>query len=426
MRFPLFVKKLLIRSGIASMLPGVRRLTDGAGSFLHYYSDRVLSLPLLDLATLAHFQEIQGPDAINLALGAPRLDLVPSGSTRLPADRRGWPGHWGLDELREAVSERLGRERRLAVSPTDGILITHGIAGGLNVVLDTFINGGDKVVLFDPSSPLYRLSLEPRQGRIRWLDCWNESGRLRFRLDLLARALRGARLLVVNSPHNPTGGVIAPEDLEQVAWWARKRNVLIFSDEAFSRFQYEGDMSSILSFQDARDRTIIAGGVSQEFGLASGRVGWLAGHRNLLRPCALSQTLHTPFVPTLCQQIALTALRQGSDCFQPIRAEFASRRQYAWERLHSMLLEASWPGGAYFLWAPVHKLGLDGRSFAERLLRERKVLVTPGEFFGPGGSGYIRLSYAAEDGRLREGLSRIGELVRDMPHGQQTIEKRAA
>ncbi len=415
MAYPLFLTKLLIRSGIARYLPKVQRLTDGGGAFLRYYSDRVLAAPYAELRQTAPFWELHGPDAIDLAQGTPRFDLVPSGSTKLPADRRGWPPPWGLPELRATVAEKLLAEHRLAVSPTDEVLITQGVAGAFSVVLDTFVNAGDRVVLFDPTSPLYVFPLRQRRARIRWIPTWMEQGRIRFRLDYLAKALQRARLIVVTSPANPSGGVIAAEDLEQIAWWAKRHDALIFSDEAFARYCYEGTSTSIGTLPKARRRTLTAGSVSKGHALASARVGWLAGYRHLVRPCALTALLQTPFVPTLCQHIALMALRQSPETFEPIRAEFASRRRYTFERLQALGFQPAWPAGAYFFWVPVWELGLSGREFAEGLLRAKNVLVTPGDPFGPSGLGYVRLSYATEDGRLREGLGRLAEFIRGLP-----------
>ncbi len=125
--------------------------------------------------------------------------------------------------------------------------------------------------------------------------------------------------------------------------------------------------------------------------------------------------MRSPFVPTLCQQIALTALQHGDEEFQPIRAAFESRRRYAFERLQALGLKPAWPAGAYFFWFAIHDLGWNGREFAEQLLRAKNVLVTPGDLFGPSGKGSIRLSYAVEDGRLREGLGRMAEFLRSRP-----------
>jgi aspartate/methionine/tyrosine aminotransferase len=412
--YQLFLTKLLIRSGIARFLPSVRRWTEGGGAFVHYYSDRILTAPHRQLRDAGAFMELHGPDAIDLALGAPRFDLVPSGSTKLPADRRGWPPPWGLPELQQAVADKLRGDNHLSVHPPDEVLVTHGAAGAFSVVLDTFVNCGDLVVVFDPCSPLYSLALRHRRARIRWIPTWMDSGRVCFDFERLVRPLRGPRLLIINSPNNPTGGVIPPEDLERIAWWAGRRDTLIVSDEVFERYYYDGSPLSIGTLPAARRRTLTIGSLSKGHGLASARVGWLAGCRHLIRPCALSATLHTPFVPTICQQVALTALRQPTAAFQPLRAEFESRRCYTYERLQTMGLKPYWPAGAFSFWVPVQELGVDGHAFASRLLKTKRVLVSPGDFFGPSGRGHIRLSYAAEDGRLREGLSRLDEFVRSL------------
>jgi aspartate/methionine/tyrosine aminotransferase len=409
---PLFVKKLLIQSGIARWLPSVQRLTDGGADFLHYYSDRLLAAPHLELGDLAALLDAHGPDVIDLTLGSPRFDLMPSGGTKLPADRRGWPPPWGLPELRAAIAETLLAGNGLAVSPADEVLVTHGAAGAFSTAIDTFVNPGDRIVLFDPTSPLYPLMLRSRRACVHWVPTWMEEGRLRFRLDHLDKALRGARLLVVTSPANPTGGIISPEDLEQIAWWADHRDVLLFNDAAFERYRYEGEVPSIGTLPRARQRTLTAGSVSKGHALASARVGWLAGCRHLVRACSITAALQTPFVPTLCQQLALTALRQSGDPFQQVLEQLDSRRHYAFDRLRSMGLNPAWPSGAFFFWVPVWELGLSGRAFAEHLLREKSVLVTPGTSFGPSGAGHVRLSYAVEDGRLREGLGRMAELLR--------------
>lgn len=426
MALPLFLTKLLIRSGIARWLPGVRRITDGGGAFLRYYSDRLLRAPHQAVREAEALLETPGPDAIDLSQGAPRFDLAPSTTTRLPADRRGWPPPGGLPELRAAVAEKLLADNQLAVDPADEVLITLGAAGAFSVAADTFLNPGDHVVLFDPSSPLYSLILRHRRARPRWVDTWVEDGRLRFRTEHLKKAMHRARLIVVNSPHNPTGGVLTPDELELIAWWADRRDVLIFSDEVFERYQYEEDALSIGTLPKAGQRTLTVGSVSKGHALAAARVGWLAGHRHLVRPCLLAAVLQASVPPALSQLVALAALRQDPDAFQSIWNEFESRRRYAFERLRGMGLKPVWPAGAFFFWVPVWEMGMDGRTFADRLAREKKVLVTPGKPFGPCGTGYIRISYALEDGRLREGLMRLAEFLRGRDAAATDIEKWAA
>jgi aspartate/methionine/tyrosine aminotransferase len=411
---PLFLTRLLIRTGIARFLPWVQRLTEGGGDFLPYYSDRILTAPYADLQEVATYVGPHGPDVLDLGRGTPLCELDAGDLTSGATNRRDLPPAQGLPELRLAVAEHLAAEQRLWVRPADEVLITQGATGAFSAVLESFINPGDRVVVFDPTSPMFLLALRYHRARIRWVATRMEKGCLRFRLDHLARALRRARLVVVNSPANPTGGVIAPEDLEQIAWWARHHDVLVYSDEVFASYQYDDEGVSIGTLPAARQRTLTVGSVSQGHGLASLRVGWLAGYRHLIRPCILASALQALSVPALCQDAALAALRRGPEPLKTIREEFRSRRQYVYNQLRSLGLEPAWPAGAYVVWVPVSSLGLDGSAFADRLLMTRKVLVWPGEFFGPQGAGHIRISYAASESVLREGLSRLADLVGEL------------
>jgi aspartate/methionine/tyrosine aminotransferase len=423
--YPLPLTNLLVRTGLAGLLPAVRRRLGGGTACLRYWSNRLLASPLAELERVAAALESPGPEVIDLGLGAPRFDLLPSATTKLPADRRGWPPPGGLAELRQEVARKLSDDHCIRADSRDEVLITDGALGGVRAAVDALLNRGDRVVLLDPGSPLHSLAARARGARVRWVTSWVDGGRTRFRFDRLARALAGARLLILQSPANPTGGQLDAEDLEQIAWLAERRDVLIVSDEVFERYHYEGEPVSIGALPRARQRTLTVGSVSKGHALAWARVGWLAACRDLLRPCALAAALCRPFVPTLSQQLALAALRSGHDAFEPVRAGFASRRRYAYERLRAVGLNPAWPGGAFFLWVPVWELGLSGRDFAEGLLRQMKVAVTPGDIFGPSGPGYVRLSYA-DDGRLHDGLGRLAEYVAALRASHGAVARQAA
>jgi aspartate/methionine/tyrosine aminotransferase len=404
---------------MARLLPSAQRLAIGGVRHLHHLSDRALAAPYAELADAASFSDVHGPDAIDLALGAPLFDLVPSGSTKLPADRRGWPPICGIPELRQAVADSLQSDRS-----QEDVLITAGAADALGIALDTFVNPGDRVVLFDPSSPLYSFMLRQRRARIRWISSYMDDGLTRVRLHEVARAMRGARLVVINSPANPTGGVLAPEDVEVIAWWAARRDVLILSDQVLKGYEYDTQCTAIEAYPTARLRTLTIGSVSKSHALAAIRVGWLVANRQLMRPCVLTAGTQGPLVSTLSQQIALGALRQSADALAAIRSDFASRRAYAFERLQALGVTPAWPAGGFFFWVPVRYLDLNGQEFAERLVRAKRVLVTPGKLFGPSGDGHVRVSYATESGRLREGLNRMAEFVREL-QGERTMSKAA-
>ena len=402
MPLPFFARRFLARSGLARFLPDAKRHADRR--FVKYLSDRTLAAPLDDLLDPATFATTDRPEVMNLNLPAPRFDS-PIGGWRFTADRTGTPHPWGLPELREAVAARAG------VDADSQVFVTHGATAAYAAALDAFVSPGDTVVLFDPCSPLFRLGARSRRAKVRTVPTWTEDGRTRFLFDGLGLAMRGAKLLALANPCNPTGGTLRPEDVEQLAWLANRHDVLLFVDETFSRFRYDAPPPAFAAHAGLKERLVTSNSVTAGYALGSLRVGWLSGHPQLVRPCALNALLSAPFVPTACQQAAVRAMQAEEDLFTPTLAEFASKRRYLIDRLKRMGLDAAWPGGGLFAWVPVSPLGTDGRTFAEKLLREEQVLVGPGVAFGPSGKECVRISFAVEDGRLREGLNRVERFV---------------
>jgi aspartate/methionine/tyrosine aminotransferase len=420
---PLVLTKLLVRTRLARFVPGARRLADGGTDYLHYYSDRVLAAPLADLLDPAAFPAADAPGVLDLNLPAPRSDS-PASAGRLTADRSGVPPARGLPDLRERIADtyrtRLDRE----VDPLTEVLVTRGATGAFAAVLDAFVNPGDRVALLDPCSPLFAAGVRSRRGRVRWVATENEGGRTRIPPDTLKAALRGAKLFALADPGNPTGGTLAAEDLEQIAWWANRYDVLIYLDESFGQYRYDGPTAPLPP--EAERRVLRAGSVSQGYGLRSVRVGFLTGSRHLVKACALTAALAGPYVPAVCQRVAARALEADEDTFGPVLEEFRDRRRYVLDRLRGMKLEPTAPAAGFFVWVPVAHLGLDGRAFADRLLKEHGVRVGPGAVFGPSGVGHVRVSFAAEDGRLREGLTRMAAFVaglRGEPVEERVVER---
>lgn len=411
MTIPFLVKKWLIRSGLARFLPVTRRLAPGGSDFLQYYSDRILSAPIEELLDPATFPEVPGFDVIDLNQASPRFDSPVTGG-RVQADRSGMTHPRGLPALRDAIASAYrDRDGRAYDSATE-IVVTHGATGAYAATLDAIINPGDRVVLFAPTSPMFALGAQSRRAQIRWVPTGvDENGRATIDLIAMEKAIRGAKLIVLSEPLVPTGAMLTAEQRDRLARAACRSDALVYVDESFSRYRYEDAQPSLVTLPGMRGRTIVAGSLSQGDGLASTRVGWLAGPEPIIRACTLTVSLSAPYIPAICQQIALRAVQADEDLFGPVLEEFRAKRRYTMERLRAMGLAPAMPAGGYFCWLPVTSLGMDGRTFAERLLKEQRVLVGPGVAFGPGGDGHVRLSFAAEDGRLREGLARLGKFI---------------
>ncbi|HKA06996.1 MAG TPA: pyridoxal phosphate-dependent aminotransferase [Gemmataceae bacterium] len=399
-----FWRKLLVRTGLARLIPSVRHAMAGGEDYLRFYSDRTLAIPLTQLTDDTLMPGVTTPDSINLALGAPRCEM-PIGLGRGMHDQR--PGcEWGDMELRSELAAQFQLDHGPEHDPANEVFITHGASGAFAAAIDAFVNPGDRVVLFAPTSPIFRIGLLHRRASIRWVPTWSDGGRVRFAMDAFAKAMRSAKLLVLADPANPTGCVFAPEDLEQIAFWAKKNDVLIFQDASFDRWRASAATSRLASLPHAEGRVLTCGSFAKSHGLSAVRVGWLVGCRHLVRPCAAAAMLAAPFVPSLCQQIALNAVRTGERAMAAAHVDFTVRLNYVQDRLTEMGLEPWDAAGGFFFWVPVPN-GETGRSFAQRLLTRTGVLVNPGSPFGPLGEGFVRISYATDEGRLREGLDRL-------------------
>lgn len=409
MAVPFWLTKLLVRTRLARFTPRARRLADGGTAYLKYYSDRVLAAPIEELTDPVFVPAAPNFDVLDLNQATPDAPPARGAVSVGRTDALCAPGRvpTTLPELSRALAERYKQTGR-TVNPLTDVMATHGATGAFAAALDAFVNPGDRVVMFDPCSSLFNLGAKSRHANVRWIPTWTEDGRTRYLTRDFERAMRGAKMLILSDPNNPTGGRLANEDLEHIAWIAGGYDVLVYLDESFAAFK--GERTRTFAAMPGADRvTITAGSVSQEFGQPGVRVGWLAGPRHLVRACQLTANLSAPYVTPVCQQAAAKLLSEPS---QDETAErFRSKRQYTLDRLRAMGLEPEAPGGGYFVWVPVASLNLDGRAFAERLLREARVLVGPGVAFGPSGANHVRVSFAGDDGRLREGLSRMAAFV---------------
>lgn len=407
MHRPFWLTKLFVRTGFARWLPSVRKQMGGGIGYLRYCSDRGLAIPLEELIALSDYWSTSEADSIDLAKIGPRLDAP---SPARIASPRGYPQPGGGMELRSAIADHLCNGG-LTVDAADEVLVTPGAISAWSTALDTFVNPGDRVVAFEPCSPLFNIGLKHRRARVHWIATATDNGFVRFDVNRLRRALSGAKMIVLSHPVNPTGGVFAAEELDQIAWWANRRNVLIYCDESFAAFRFEGEHVSLGSLESARRRTLTAGSLSFGWGQAALRIGWLAGYRHLLGPCAVMCALNNPFIPSANQQSALMALRQSPTSQSAMRDSVAEKRLFIHERLRDLGFDPNWPAGGLFAWFSVKPFKMQGREFADRLFAEKRVLVSPGELFGPSAADYVRLSLAADDGRLREGLTRLAEFV---------------
>jgi aminotransferase len=322
-----------------------------------------------------------------------------------------------LLELREAVAAKLQRDNGIIVTPDDEVAITNGVSQAIHIVFDSFVNAGDKIVLADPSFLVYALAAQYHRARVAWVRSWLEDGRTKLDGRQLQRAMRGAKLVIVNSPSNPTGGVMGLDTLENILYLARRYDVLVLSDEVYERFVYDGRHTSIASLAGARERLITANSFSKSHAMPGCRIGYMAAIRHLMRPMMVHQFVATPFAPVASQRLAIRALSEPRGRSQQVVRQYDARRRTVHRALGETGLACDLPGGAFYLWASIEQFGLSGLEFSSRLLERHKVLLMPGDHFGPSGPNHVRISYAAPQAKLDEGLRRLGRFVAELRGG---------
>jgi len=410
MPIPARLAKLLIRTGVVGLHPGVRKLMGDGLAFLKYYSSRVLEAPNEDLKRTQEAMDVGS--AIDLCLGAPCL--IPELRDHLHSlieESHGYPPVAGLLDLRRAFADKLRRENAMSVDPEKELIVSNGVGQGLGLFLDAFIDPGESVAMFDPCYFMYRLAAQHRRQKLRLIPTTLEDGRTRFDERAFAKALKGSRALLVNSPNNPTGGVFTGGDLERIAYWCKRRDVLIFSDEVYEHFNYGEHAPTIAALPDAQRRTISAFSFSKTYGMAAYRIGMIVGDQWLVRPMLVSMLASAPFVPTVMQQLARRALTIPTAALERRREEFRRRRDRATSILQRWGRTIDQPGGAFYCWIPIHNLSMAAHDLCVELKKRTGVAAMPGESLASNGKSYIRLSFAEAPGVWEEGFQRVARAL---------------
>ena len=360
--------------------------------------------------------EAQGRDVVHLEIGEPDFDtpanVVEAAVSALRSGQTHYTQAPGIPELREVIAREIARTRGISVSP-DQVIVTPGAKPIMFFTILALCQPGDEVIYPNPGFPIYEsminfVGARPVAAPLR------ESRQFRLDVDEVAGLFSDrTRLVIVNSPHNPTGGVLEKSDLERLAELAVRHDSVILSDEIYSRMIYEGEHHSIASFPGLAERTIVLDGFSKTYAMTGWRLGYgvfpaeLAPHISRLVTNSVSCT------PGFTQRAGIEALTGPQD--EPARmvAEFRKRRDLLVAGLNRIPgLHCEMPAGAFYAFPNVQGVGLDCREFADRLLYDGGVATLSGTSFGKHGEGFVRLSYANSIPNLEKALDRIETVVR--------------
>ncbi|MBI4013671.1 MAG: pyridoxal phosphate-dependent aminotransferase [Candidatus Rokubacteria bacterium] len=359
--------------------------------------------------------ERQGKSVIHLEIGEPDFDtpahIKEAAKRALDTGATHYGPSAGLPELREAIAKHIAETRGIPVSP-DEIVVTPGAKPIMFFVIMALVNRGDEVVYPNPGFPIYESVVNFVGGVPVPIPLVEETG---FGFDLRElerRVSRKTKLLIINSPENPTGGVLAPDEIERIAELARHYRVPVLSDEIYRRFLYDGRFASIASLPGMKDQTIILDGFSKSYAMTGWRLGYgvmpvpLAGHLTRLMTNSVSCTA------TFIQQAGLAALQGDDTPVQTMVEEFRRRRDLIVDGLNRLPgVTCGRPRGAFYVFPNVKALRRPSKEIATYLLDEGGVAVLWGTAFGEFGEGYLRLSYAASREAIQQALDRMGKAL---------------
>jgi aspartate aminotransferase len=356
------------------------------------------------------------PGALRLEVGQPDFrtpDHIVAAAQR--ALDEGWHRYTptaGLPSLRERLAAKLRRVNGIDVPPEQVVCGVGGV-GVISAAVNSLIEPGDEVLLGDPSWSNYRLMLAATHARVVRYPCPPELGFLPDVERLEALVTPRTRLLIVNSPNNPSGRVYPPETLRALGDVAGRHGLWIISDECYDQIVFDspGTAAPGMRAHADPDRVVSCFTFSKTYAMTGWRLGYATAHPAVLDSMIKVTESSASGTTTMVQKAAEAALDGPQDCVTEMVGAYRRRRDLAVDLLREAGLLAVVPEGAFYVLADISSTGLDALAFAKGLLAQRRVAVAPGTAFGPIASGVVRISLASADQDLRDGIGLLSEHV---------------
>ena len=372
-----------------------------------------------EILAMAKELEKKGAKVIHLEIGEPDFDTPEHiKEAAVKAIRAGYTHYTpapGILELRQAISEKVSKERGIDVDPNREVIVMPGAKPGLFTGILSIVNPGEEVLVPDPAFPIYRSVVEFLGAVAVSIPLKEEKN---FRMDpedVRRKVTAKTKMLILNSPHNPCGSTLLKSDIEALAEIARDNNLWVMSDEVYSKIIYGGSHHSIASEPGMKERTILIDGFSKTYAMTGWRVGYAIGPAQVIAHMVKLQINYASCAAAFTQMAAIEALKGPQDATKKMVEEFDRRRKTIVSGLNSIKgISCNMPRGAFYVFPNVKKLDLNSREIMMKLLNKGHVATLHGEAFGPAGAGYLRLSYATSLENLKEGLGRIKQVVEEL------------
>ncbi|WP_255191359.1 aminotransferase class I/II-fold pyridoxal phosphate-dependent enzyme [Natronobeatus ordinarius] len=358
-------------------------------------------------------------DVISLGVGEPDFSTPwaarDAAIASLERGRTSYTANRGMRELREAIAAYSRERFDLAYDPDEEIIVTAGASEAVDLAFRAFVNPGDTVAIAQPAYISYEPGVLFAGGEVLPVVT-REEDEFRLTVDALETAgAADADVLVMCYPNNPTGAVMTRAELEPIAEFAVSHDLTVFTDEIYAELTYEGEHTSIATFDGMRERTVVFNGFSKAYAMTGLRLGYALAPATAIGAMNRIHQYGMLSAPTTAQYAALEALTACDDDVEEMVAQYDRRRRFVRSRFEEIGMPCFEARGAFYLFpeVPPNWAGT-ADEFAESLLREQGVAVVPGDVFGEGGEGHLRVSYATGLEELREALRRIEAFVGEL------------
>ena len=353
----------------------------------------------------------KGIAVTNFSIGRPDFDtpdhIKSSAKSALDQGYVHYTASGGLPALRQAVCRRLGEEFDLNISPSE-VIITNGATEAIHIGLQSILNPGDEVIVPEPKYVYYTGWSYLGGAKCVPIPLSMEDEFVLKPERLKAYISDKTKVLILNSPNNPTGQVYGKDDLLAIAELAVQHDILVISDDIYNQMVYdEADYFPIANAPGMKERTLIIGSFSKSYAMDGWRIGYLIAPQALIDQ-AMKMHQHIVSCPNSFVQFgAQTALEASQECVREMVREFDRRRRLILAGLDDMRIPYVRPKGAFYVFPAIKQYGMTSKAFGDFLLDEAQVAVVPGDAFGEAGEGYIRISYSTAYEEIEKGMERM-------------------
>ncbi len=363
--------------------------------------------------------EAAGKSIIHLEIGEPDFPTpAPIQAAAAQALADGYTHYTpaqGLPALREAVAEYVSRTRRIAVEPEE-VVIAPGLKPILYIVMTALLEPGDEVIYPDPGFPIYESLTHFLGAKAVPVQLREEASFAMTAEDVAAALTPRTRMLILNSPHNPTGGVLPRDEVQRLARLLAERDVVVFSDEAYSRIVFEGEHHSLISEPGMRECTVLLDGFSKTYAMTGWRLGYGVMPKALAQAATRLMININSCTAAFTQMAGVEALRGDQSAVEAMVGEFRRRRDACLAGIQTIPgFRCRPPHGAFYLFPNIEGTGYGARELQQALLQEAGVAVLAGTAFGANGEGFLRISVANSLENIEQAIERIRNWIAAHP-----------